>query len=752
MLEKAEGIVGEGVMRRIQPLRVVLLLLWVLFLQAVPLPPPAGAVEEYALATGKACIFCHVESTGGDLKTMGFAYIRNGYRYPVPERIFKKVASFRDPVHKAVRFGVGYLHLLAAVVFFGAIFYIHIFVRPKRFRGGIPRNERILGVSCMAMLAGTGAYLTWLRIERWEQFFDNTFGLMLFCKIILFVVMVLVGLTAATAVNHLMKKEAREASDSQNKASGSDLSGFDGLEGRPAYIAYQGKVYDVTESLKWKDGKHFGKHAAGGDLTEALKGAPHGPEVLERMKAVSGMEPDTAKKVPSSPAHSVFVWMAYVNLIIVFLILACISVWRWGFPIRLVPEQRKAAVVAAGCIACHEKRNPGLVSDWRNGVHARVGVDCYKCHKAGADSSESANGAHFEHDPNPVSVVVGPKTCSGCHPKQVAQYALSKHARTREIMWKVDPWIKDGMNNEIERITGCFACHGTEVTLADGKPFPGTWPNVGVGRENPDGTRGSCSSCHTRHRFSVEEARKPESCGQCHLGPDHPQIEIYNESKHGAVYHTEGAQWSWRGEDGQWLAGRDYRAPTCAACHMSGSRTAEASHDVTGRLSWELQTALTVRPSDFEPLPSSVGWKDARAAMQSVCFQCHSKTWTEHHFSNLDAVVDNYDRNYFAPARERIARLYSQGKLSGTLYFDEPLEWDYYELWHHEGRRARMGAAMMAPDYAWWHGFYEVKHRFLNLMRHADHIGDTGAETRFPLFPGRHESVRPRTLEEDLPE
>ena len=56
--------------------------------------------------------------------------------------------------------------------------------------------------------------------------------------------------------------------------------------------------------------------------------------------------------------------------------------------------------------------------------------------------------------------------------------------------------------------------------------------------------------------------------------------------------------------------------------------------------------------------------------------------------------------------------LYAKGILSKSSYFDEELEWEFYELWHHEGRRARMGSAMMAPDYAWWHGFYELKHRF----------------------------------------
>jgi hypothetical protein len=59
-------------------------------------------------------------------------------------------------------------------------------------------------------------------------------------------------------------------------------------------------------------------------------------------------------------------------------------------------------------------------------------------------------------------------------------------------------------------------------------------------------------------------------------------------------------------------------------------------------------------------------------------------------------------------------------------FFDERLEVEFYELWHHEGRRARMGTMMMAPDYTWWHGFYECKIHFANFMEEANHLIETG--------------------------
>ena len=65
-----------------------------------------------------------------------------------------------------------------------------------------------------------------------------------------------------------------------------ELKQYDGKDGRPAYIAFNGKVYDVTESYMWTDGDHQGQHAAGKDLTSEIGMAPHGEETLERVKQV----------------------------------------------------------------------------------------------------------------------------------------------------------------------------------------------------------------------------------------------------------------------------------------------------------------------------------------------------------------------------------------------------------------------------------------------------------------------------------
>ncbi|MCK9274886.1 MAG: CopD family protein [Syntrophales bacterium] len=695
------------------------------------------ATEQYARETGKGCTFCHQEPTGGPLATTGFAYIRNGYRYPIPERILDKTASLTTPLHKTIRFIVGYIHLLAAVVFFGAIFYIHIFVRPTRFSGGIPTHERILGLSCMAALIATGIYLTWFRIDRWEQFFDNTFGFMLFIKIVLFAMMIILGLTAVTFLHRKMRQEAAGSSGAlSGEITGQTLGRYNGSEGNPAYVAVDSRVYDVTASPKWRGGRHFGKHTAGADLTAALKGAPHGSEVFENIPVVKDLQEGEAKDLKGT-AHRIFVVFAYVNLALVFLILVCISMWRWGFtvPTPIAAEERPLS--GTSCIECHGKTKPALVIDWKSSMHAKVGVDCYDCHRTDREGP-MVNTVHLSNSPVPVATVVTPRRCAQCHPSQAEEFARSKHAHTLEIMWKIDFWLKDGMNNAVERNTGCYSCHGTEVTLVKGKPVAGSWPNVGIGRINPDGSKGSCSSCHTRHRFSIAEARKPEACDQCHLGPDHPQIEIYNESKHGTLYHAEGHQWTWTPEDSAWTAGRDFRAPTCAACHMSGTGPLSPTHDVTERIAWETQAPLTIRPQDFAPFPARTDWRTERSKMEQVCLQCHSSSWTGSHFENYDQVIENYNEVYYRPVRKLMDSLYDQDLLTRRPFFDEELEWEFYEFWHHEGRRARMGAAMMAPDYAWWHGFYELKHRYNAIVEKAEQLKKSGPSSLHDDFPGKY--------------
>lgn len=719
----------------------------------------AAATPEYAEQTEKTCAFCHDGANGGPLNHVGVAFVRSGYDYPIPERILDKSISLSGTFHKTLRLIIGIIHLVTIGILVGSIFYIHIVVKPWQLKSGVPRGEKRLGLSCLLTIAATGVYLTWYRIDSMGSFFESRFGVLLFIKIMLFIAMLVLAVLAVSFISRKMRAELK-ARESRAASSGDtedfdlkDLPAYDGKEGRPAYFLYKNKVYDVSGSEKWKDGAHFRAHNAGADLTESLSSAPHGESVFEKYPVVKEF---TDEELSAGPAREkpkgiqkVFIAMTYVNLSLVFLILVCVGSWLWGFsinkpPVSEIPTVKGAEVSFTGlsddesaCIQCHAGTNHGIIADWSGSIHAKVNVSCWDCHRVTEKNASWISVDHYEYSDTPVAGIVTPSRCAMCHQKEVDEYSRSKHANTLQIIQTVDKWMIHGMNNEIERTTGCYACHGTNVVFENNKPVGNSWPNVGVGRANPDGTYGSCTSCHTRHSFSVEEARKPEACDQCHLGPDHPQIEIYNESKHGTIYHAEGDSWNWRPEDFTWTAGVDYRAPTCATCHMSEAPGVQISHDVTERLAWELQAPLTIRPSEFSAFPASTDWREEREKMKAVCYQCHSKDWVTGHFKNTDEVVEKYNTLYYEPVVGIMDELYAAGELSADAYFDEEIEWEFYALWHYEGRRARMGAAMMAPDYAWWHGFYELKHRFMTFMDLAEEYSPEDKAHWFEDFPGK---------------
>ena len=387
----------------------------------------------------------------------------------------------------------------------------------------------------------------------------------------------------------------------------------------------------------------------------------------------------------------------------------------------LTPRERE-------CIECHSKHEPGKARDWALSLHARANVTCLDCHRARRTDKDARDcPGTAEHAGLKITPVVTPQDCGRCHPREAQQFARSKHARTCDIIAGAiqDPWLK-GMANEVERATGCNGCHGSD--LSSGKLTPENWPNEGCGRLNPDGSKGSCVICHTSHRFSIAEARKPENCGQCHLGPDHPQNEIYFASKHGKRYLAEKHTWRFDAAPDAWEPGKDFSAPTCAVCHMSGVGPLATTHDVGERLKWEAQAPLTVPNKDHPP-------DAARTKMLTVCTQCHSPRWAGNYLTRYDSAIANYNDNYFKPVQARMTQLYEKGLLTRWPYFDEEIEFVFYEFWHHEGRRARMGAAMMGPDYAWWHGFYDLKKAHNKFVRLADKVEKDGHGS--PVFvPG----------------
>ena len=371
------------------------------------------------------------------------------------------------------------------------------------------------------------------------------------------------------------------------------------------------------------------------------------------------------------------------------------------------------AFAAPQCTSCHEKSNPALYLQWKNSSHGKNGVGCLDCHEADPKDVDA-----FKHNGATIATLVTPKDCGKCHAKIEEETSNSYHAHAGEILDSNDAYLAHAAGGEPIAIVGCESCHGGKVKIdpnAPNKLSSKTWPNSGIGRINPDGSKGACNACHSRHSFSAAQARQPENCGKCHLGPDHPQKEIYEESKHGIAYYSNREKMAL--DSVSWVVGKDYyEAPTCATCHMSATFNQPITHDVGNRISWTLRPPVSKHKDN---------WETKRKNMQDVCKNCHQQRFIGGHYYQYDALIELYNEKFARPATEIINLVKSEKLLESPAAFSNSIEWEYWELWHHEGRRARMGAAMMAPDYAWWHGIYDVAHNFyFKLIPEARHYNN----------------------------
>ncbi len=440
------------------------------------------------------------------------------------------------------------------------------------------------------------------------------------------------------------------------------------------------------------------------------------------------------------------------------------------------------------CLECHKSVTPGIVADWQLSLHSKttptvanskpelqrrissvnipgmysgVAVGCYECHSLNPGNHKD----NFEHFGQKINIVVSPNDCATCHETEVNQYQDSKKGYALDILRKnpvfymmvktyTDIKTLDKNNNlqyhssESAIKQSCYACHGTEVTVAGLKkletdlgeievPVLKNWPNVGVGRINPDGSRGACTSCHPRHSFAIEIARKPSTCGQCHLEPDVPAYNVYKESKHGTIYENFESKMNF--SNVPWVVGKDYTAPTCATCHNSlitdpeNNIIAQRTHNFGSRL-WVRLFGLPYAHSqpktprtyeiinaDKQNLPvtfSNIQAKDflidekemsaRKNIMGKVCKSCHGTSWVNSHFENLDSAV--ITTNQITKTSTELVSLAWQNELENpTNPFDEPIEQDWVKSWLLYSNSIRYAAAMSGPDYAGFkNGWYDL--------------------------------------------
>ncbi len=303
--------------------------LWIAILLILLLSCFGNATEEMAEKTGKSCAFCHLDpSGGGELTEAGKDYLKKS-AIEGKEAREEVDRSGRKKASDMIRFFIGYLHILTAIFWFGTILYVHIILKPSYAAHGLPKGEVRLGLISIIIMAVTGVILSLYRITSLSILFKTRFGILLILKVALFLLMAVTAFYVVLFIGpKLKKKKAAEALEPKGDLTIDDLILFNGTEDRAVYFAYKGKIYNVSKSEHWKKGTHFSKHSAGTDLTGMLSRAPHGEEKIIEMSQIGKLIPKHTEK--KRPRHErIFYFVAYMNLILVFLITLILALWRW---------------------------------------------------------------------------------------------------------------------------------------------------------------------------------------------------------------------------------------------------------------------------------------------------------------------------------------------------------------------------------------------------------------------------------------
>jgi hypothetical protein len=393
-------------------------------------------------------------------------------------------------------------------------------------------------------------------------------------------------------------------------------------------------------------------------------------------------------------------------------------------------------VLAAGapaqtCVECHKKVTPRAVSDWEISKHGKNGIDCSACHGDKHTSAQDVSDAH----------IPTPDTCGACHAAQVKQYKGGKHAFAWAAM-EAMPTIHWQPMALIEGMKGCGACHKigvkSEAEIRELKKSGQIFGNA------------ACDSCHTRHTFSVQEARQPQACQTCHMGFDHPQWEMYSGSKHGVRALLKQTK----------ILSEDIAAPVCQTCHMQeGNHTVRAAWGFLAvRLpmpedaQWAadraaILQALGVLNPDGKPTPrlevvkaadvarlTQEEWQKDRDKMTATCHQCHSANFVKAELEKGDQMIRAAD-HVMAEAIRIIAGLYKDRLLKQPktyaypfpdllTFFDAPslIEQKLFVMFLEHRMRTFQGTFHANPDYALWYGWSEMQRDLAEIKEMAAQI------------------------------
>lgn len=377
---------------------------------------------------------------------------------------------------------------------------------------------------------------------------------------------------------------------------------------------------------------------------------------------------------------------------------------------KVETEQPSGQLVSASgkCAECHSRSQYSIVHEYEMSKHAQKGVNCLDCHQPAAGQEKEDH-----HDFVIAKGHLTAGNCRSCHEQIYQQFLRSRHAAPS---WAAI-YGEKALSPEQVNFSETYQPGGTRrpphpFVLAEGTSAmaSGCEQCHSVGKPNSDGTIGTCTNCHTRHTSSIAIARQPRTCGQCHLGPDHSQIEIYEESKHGVMFAAQEKLLNLEAAPDK-LTTRDMFVPTCATCHMSGLNGLGVTHDPSERLSYFLASAVSTKRPNYV---------QAQAKMKQVCAQCHTAEIPNRVYDQAEKVVEATNQRV-SDAKAIVDGLRAQGLLTGPP-FSNPIDFIYFDLWHYDGRTAKHGAFMGGADFVQWHGNYPILRKTVELKALADNL------------------------------
>ncbi len=396
----------------------------------------------------------------------------------------------------------------------------------------------------------------------------------------------------------------------------------------------------------------------------------------------------------------------FIAIVISFGLIVAAFLLHRARPAAEMGQPSGQLVRASGkCAECHERTQYSVVHEYEMSRHAEKGVNCLECHQpaAGQDKKD-----HHGFVISSGRLTAG--NCRSCHEQIYQQFLHSRHAATS---WAAI-YGEKGLTPDQVRFSETYQPGGTKrpphpFTQLEGAAamVSGCEQCHSIGKPNPDGTIGTCTNCHTRHTSSVAIARRPSTCGQCHMGPDHSQIEIYEESKHGLMFAAQERLLNLDAEPRQ-LTTRDMFVPTCATCHMSGINGLGITHDPSERLSYFLANAISEKRPNYA---------QAQAKMKQVCAQCHTQPTFDRVYEQAEKVLQTTNQKV-ADAKALMDGLRSDGSLSGPP-FSQPIDFVYFDLWHYDGRTSKHAAFMGGADFVQWHGNYPMLRKTVELQAMA---------------------------------